>query len=271
MFFFKQPEYLKEHVCRVIVTYQTLNAGVNPISQMGVGTGFFISEEYFLTCFHVVFATELRTISQVPAFQALNGNNVHSKLNTLYNTCVQRVQIETPVGKRLLATLSDFNEEFDIVLLRIEKDDSNKDFVCKIDDKLQLAIGERIAFGGFPLHHDYQVDNTPFSLHEGIIASLINTTIGGGRYDHYQINSINLGGNSGAPLFKKGSKKVIGIINGNMNFGNDNFIFRNLQQQQQGQNIPIIVGPFRVPLSIAYATPLSLIKQNTTLLNNLKN
>ena len=50
------------------------------------------------------------------------------------------------------------------------------------------------------------------------------------------------------PVFLKNSKKVVGVINGNMNWGNEYL---------------------RVPLSIAYFTSVKTIKSNTPFFNSL--
>jgi hypothetical protein len=69
-----------------------------------------------------------------------------------------------------------------------------------------------------------------------------------------------LPGNSGTPLFSKKTGKVVGIVNGNMNWGRDNLlIFKNSQDKAQGFE----EVSNRIPLSIAYATSLKILKEKT--------
>jgi hypothetical protein len=72
-----------------------------------------------------------------------------------------------------------------------------------------------------------------------------------------------LGGNSGGPLFKKGSNKVCGIINGNYWRGRDDFaIF-------QGKNL--VPGSLKVPLNIAYATGFDFLSKESIIFRDLLN
>ena len=152
-----------------------------------------------------------------------------------------------------------FDEFYDIAILEVDTNKKNIN-ICKLNLKPKLNYGDLVAFGGFSNQHGYSNDKFPFSYNEGIISSFPTTIVGGGSYEHIRINSINLGGNSGAPLFIKGTKDVIGIINGNMNWGSDNMVFEKIDGSR-------FKDSFRVPLNIAYSTLIKLLKDKTGILN----
>lgn len=220
------------------------------------GSGFFIAEKRFLTCFHVAFTKELRKLRNDPQFITAISANEHINLLAFYNNVIIKVEVELADGTKAPATLKYFNEKYDIALFEVELA-GRKIKTCKLEWKPRLNRGDYVFFGGFPLHHDYPLDQTPLAVQEGVISSFVETIIGGEKYKHLQINSINLGGNSGAPLFKKWGRKVIGIVNGNMNFGNDNVMIKNPADNQATPQ------SLRVPLSIAYATSIDILKENT--------
>ncbi len=226
----------------------------SPNENYGTGSGFFISNNgNFLTCFHVAFRKELRQIRQTSAFQKINGNNEHSKLENYYNTIITKAEVEFTDGSRSKAELKNFDEKHDVALFKVSAE-SSKIKVCKINWCFSLNYGDRVFFGGFPTHPDYQLDKAPLAVHEGVVSSFVETTVGGDKYQHIQINSINLGGNSGAPLFRGRSATVVGIINGNMNWGRDDIVVQN----QAGTYVK---ESLRTPLSIAYATSMKLLKE----------
>ena len=235
----------KRHLVYRFVTYHSTGGTYT------TGSGFFINAKHFLTCFHVAFGAELRKIRNLPEFQRITGNNEHSKLENFYQTRISKAEVELPDNSRHKVELQSFDEEHDIALFKLPAKLKIK--ISKIDWRTSVNYGDRVFFGGFPTHHDYQPDKAPFAVHEGIVSAFVDTTIGGGKYQHIQINSINLGGNSGAPLFRNRGTTVIGIINGNMNWGRDDIIVQDL-------NSRYIKDSLRTPLSIAYATPLKLLK-----------
>jgi S1-C subfamily serine protease len=219
-----------------------------------VGSGFFISKHGgFLTCFHVAFKSELRQIRQNPDFQKITGNDEHSKLKVFYKTLIIKSEVEFPDSSRYVAELIDFDERFDIAFFKVRVDPS-KVKVCRIDWNSSFNYTDNVFFGGFPTQPYYQSDKFPFAVHEGIVSSFVEMEIGGSKYQHVMINSVNLGGNSGAPLFRRRGSGVMGIINGNMNWGRDDLIG---QDKAKGY-VPVSL---RTPLSIAYATPMKLLKE----------
>lgn len=244
-------KYKRQRIVRII---STLRRGQG--TGQSTGSGFFIDKTgNILTCFHVVIGAELRNIRQDPRFIATAGDDEHSKLENFFANTVTKIEVEFPDGSIQEAKLEKFDERYDLVLLRLE-DFSHSTKFFKMDFKSNLGYGDNVFFCGFQHATGYSITQYPFSVNKGIVSTFPETTIGGERYKHIQINSINLGGNSGAPLFKRKNNQVVGIINGNMNMGNDNVAIMNPQGQ-------CVRSPLRFPLSIAYATPSKLLKENT--------
>ena len=247
-------EYVKERVYRVVIRYG------NGIESSG--SGFFISKKKFITCFHVVFGTELRNIKNLPEYNSIKQANEHEKLKIYYIGTVPSLFVELDDGSRVTAELDNFSEVYDLATLRVSVGDKKVN-ICKSNVSLTPSYGDTVSFGGFPNQFGYAHDNAPFAYTEGVVSSFPTTIIGGENYEHIKVNAINLSGNSGAPLFLKDENIVIGIINGNMNWGRDDLLVAQLTADGQTNLQPV---SFRVPLSIAYATSLKIIKENTSLI-----
>ena len=236
--------------------YRVMSHGSN--GYIGAGSGFFISKRQFLTCFHVIFGSELKRIRNDPQFTSISGDDEHSRLQTFYDNKVARIEIRSQYDLSFTATLKHFDERYDIVLLEVA-DAAHIVDVCRLDFTPRLDYGDYVSFGGFPTHFDYPLEKSPFAFHEGVLSAFVSTAIGGDKYEHLQINSISLGGNSGAPLFAKNGSKVIGILNGNMNWGRDDLTSISGKDDSRVYHQVSL----RVPLSITYATTLKLLRKNT--------
>jgi S1-C subfamily serine protease len=210
---------------------------------IGAGSGFFINEKQLLTCFHVVFGADLRNIRNDTQYQSASGPTQHAKLETFFHNKIVRIEVECPDGSRLTAVMNDFNETYDVALLDVNVTNHQIN-PCRLDTTSDLEVGDYLAFGGFAFCPGYVVDKYPFTFHEGMLSAFVSIIVGGDSYEHLQINSVNLGGNSGAPLFRINGARVIGIMNGNVIWGNE-----------------------KVPLSIAFATSLKFLREKTTLLS----
>lgn len=238
--------FRRKRVVRIVVTYKP--------SGSSVGSGFFInSKGDLLTCFHVVFGKELRQIRNDSTFQVITGQDEHTRLEQYIQQRLLKIEIESFDGLRDEVEIKKFDERYDVVLLatKIKKDRGwfGLDLGAKID------YGNEVEFGGFPMAAGYRGDQSPYAVTRGIISTFLITQVGGESYNHIQINGVNLEGNSGAPLFMKGSKKVLGIINGNM--------IRGFQGKFMGTNGKPFDLSYAVPLGITYATSLETIKRNT--------
>lgn len=247
-------EFVKHRVYRVIIRYGN--------GTESSGSGFFVSKKKFVTCFHVVCGGELRNIRGLPEFSAIQHTSEHERLNIFYSNKTPSVFIELEDGSRVTAELEDFSEFYDFAILKVSIENKSVN-VCKLNMKSIPTYGDLVSFGGYPSQFGYNHDTAPFAYTEGIVSSFPTTTIGGENYEHIKINAINLSGNSGAPLFLNDNKSVIGFINGNMNWGRDDLLVS--QVNSSGQTNLLTVS-MRVPLSIAYATSLKLIRDKTNLI-----
>ena len=245
--------YKKKRIVRVIVNFRN---GTN-----SVGTGFFISRSgNLLTCAHVILGLTLTQLRANNTFISTSGATEAEKITNYQRNETISIQVQLPNGVIINADLEKLNADFDIGLLRLTGENPRVDFFeINHSASSKFDYDDNVFFCGFQEAVGYTNLNFPFSVNSGIVSTFPTVTVTGTQYEHVQVNSINLGGNSGAPLFKKGSNVVEGIINGNMNWGSDTVL--------QVANGIVAPAPLRTPLSIAYATPLSFIKHKTAIFN----
>jgi len=228
----------------------------------GHGTGFFVAEDgKLLTCFHVVFGQELRQIRNNPNFTAIAGSDEHSRLKEFYATTVSTLQVELPNRATVEAELLEFNEQYDIAALKLKDDRRVEFFELAPDD--DLDYDDAVFFCGYQFVYGYSPHQYPFAVNSGRVASFPDIIVGGERYQHIQVSSVNLRGNSGAPLFRAGSNAVVGVVNGHMYWGSDNLAC----VDDSGGSMKINKGTLQIPLSITFATHLKTIQKNTHILN----
>ncbi len=249
-FFGDNFKYITERVNRIIVD--------NNDGSFSAGSGFFIQgTNKFLTCLHVLSGKKLSELRIDQVFIKTTGPTEHERLLSFLNTKVKQMTVQLLDGTQMKVSLKDFDEKYDIAIVELESTNERLPKGFKIDFKPSLQYGNEVSFCGYQYVPDYNAKQYPLAVNKGIVSAFLEIMICGEKYEHLQINSINLGGNSGAPLFKRRGRKVIGIINGNMNWGNDNVMIKDLTDNQVKPN------SFRVPLSIAYATPINVLKDNT--------
>ena len=273
--------HIRERIVRVIVQYR--NGGTS------AGTGFFITDEgELLTCFHVILGMDLRDLKTSNIEEYLFGAS--GNLGAVIS-----IQVELPDGSREMADLVKWNQEVDVARLKIRRKIETPFFSTAVD--FSLDYDESAFFCGFQLTGGYtNPTQYPFSTNRAVVSAFPEVQVAGGMYKHIQLNSINLGGNSGAPLFQEGGNVVVGIINGNMNWGGNNFAIVNNVVNNPGApvnapagipasapagpnveargdaetdsqtTINLSPGSIRVPLCIAYATPIMLINEKTDIL-----
>ncbi len=276
--------YKRERLGRILVQHRN--------GSTSVGTGFFVDAQgELLTCFHVISGTELCNLRAMNTNITGTPDEEHIQLQNYLTQSVVNIQVELMDGSRKIANLVKFNHIYDVASLKIAEENSGgggasggsgsgagagaENPFFELDTDYMPEYDESTFFCGFQLTGGYSdATQYPFSINRAVVSAFPEVVVAGDKYQHIQLNSINLGGNSGAPLFVEGSNKVIGIINGNMNWGKDNFTIMDKSLMNKNPDgtesgaLRLAQEAVRVPLCIAYATPLNLIKSKTDFLNN---
>ena len=258
--------YKRERLVRIIVQHRN--------GSTSVGTGFFIDKQgNLLTCFHVISGTELTNLRMINPNISGGVDEEHFQLQNYLNQSLVNIEIEFIDGTRNRAEVVSFNHFYDVAMLKIYQLDSSTEIpFFDIDTEYTPQYDESTFFCGFQLTGGYtNPTQYPFSINRAVVSAFPEVIVAGDRYQHIQLNSINLGGNSGAPLFVEGENKVIGIVNGNMNWGGNNLVVVNNENMPGAQNIPgnpptLQQATLQVPLCIAYVTSLKLIKEKANIL-----
>lgn len=242
-------EYKHKRIVRVVETLVG--------NRVSYGTGFFISSYgQVLTCGHVILGKDFKILKNDSDFINISESDYNKKISKYIQSVVVDIKIQIDNGSYLKAVLERIIPEYDIAVLRILKNKTSYSyFDLELSD--EPYIGEDISFYGYPevLGHTYK--NSPFVANRSIVSTYLNVEIGGALYKHMQINATNIGGVSGAPIFRGDNNKVVGIINGNFNWYFNNIVSRD----GSGDSI----WSTRVPLGIGYATSLKTLKDNTSL------
>ena len=248
----KDISYKHTRIVRVISHYKN--------GSYSTGTGFLINENRnILTCWHVVFGEDLKILKGRPEFQKDTSTSEQDKVNKYFLDKISKIEVELFDGRKVGVLLKFYDYYYDFAVLRIPKSVGKLPFFEIEREKFDYS--DEILFCGFQESHGYDSLNTPFAVNSGIVSSFPETEVTGGKYEYIQLNSINLGGNSGAPLFKKGSNKVYGIINGHYWRGRDDFaVF---------QHNNLVPGSLKVPLNIAYATGFNFLSKESKIFQGL--
>ncbi len=182
------------------------------------GTGFKYSG-LIISCAHIL---SLRNTLEEDEnlLKKLKSKNVKPRdLKKFLFENIKEAKIEFYNGDSFILEIIDSDLKHDCSIFKFKQDNKNKELNknLNLDKQIELTEGAEVAFAGFPTEvPNYRLDNTPFTVNEGIISAFPYLKVAGlEAYPHIQVNAVNLGGNSGAPLFLKNSGNVIGIISGN--------------------------------------------------------
>jgi len=224
------------------------NSG-NP--QPSAGTGLIISSNnLILTCLHVAFGVS--QLSQIE--NTLRQERIQINKDGYRHYFDSKVRVNVNLFNEIQsfpAQLIDFLYERDIAIIKIERNNL-KSTSLNFDKKFN--IGDDIAFCGFPITPLYNEYNYPFTCNKGIISTFADAMPNGiYRFEHIHVNAVNLGGNSGAPLFLVKNGQLIGIIDGNML---STVTLQNIPTYNQERNILPGNITISLPLTgVGYAIP----------------
>lgn len=231
-------------IVRVIVTY---NNGAK-----SVGTGFIVNEgSNILTCWHVISGNNFVELKTKPEFIQIPGSNDYDKVDKYMDDVISRIEIELADGVKFPVKLTSSDYYYDIAVLGVSKRKEKLPHFELAHNILPDYLDE-VQFWGYPESLGYSLFDSPFAVNTGSVSAFPNVEIAGGKYRNIQLNSICIGGNSGAPLFRKGDDEPFGIINGYYWKGRDNFaLYKNDGSLEKGS--------LRIPLNISYATSFNLL------------
>jgi len=254
----KEIGYLYKRIAKVFVKYKN--------GTISVGTGFFVSENGLLiTCWHVIAGGLLRDIKNTDDYKDIINTTESEKIKKYLENHIQKIEIEEHDGTKNKVNLKDYDFVHDLAILKTMKS-SGKKLFFEIDVTSKLDYLDDALFVGFPEAPYYTHDSYPFAINTCVVSAFPEVIIGGKKYTHVQLNGVNLGGNSGAPLLKRGDSKVFGIINGNFIKQHNSLV---VLKDASDLNAGFVKGNFAVPLGITYSTPTSLLSNESATFRKL--
>lgn len=221
---------------------------------VSVGTGFFLKKDLVVTCAHVLLG-----VGPLKQFgENLQRLNPTKSIPQLFKEHFQNqapvVKIELFDGTIIQGTNANFDYLSDVAWVSVPPSDDYE--LLEVGNSTELVLGKYVAFCGFPDTPYIETVKWPFSVNAGFVSTVANTYVTAyEKMDYIQINAVNLNGNSGGPLLSQDTGMLIGLINGNMNHGSDNVAFL----IPQGGVHQLQAASFRIPLPVAYATPIDLV------------
>ena len=227
-----------------------------------VGTGFLVNDNRnILTCWHVICGVDLKDFLKSAEFQQSVKTTESEKVDEYFRNITSRIEVELPDGKKITAILKSYDYYYDLAVLIIPEGCGKLPFFeLELNDVFDYL--DEVNFTGYPRCLGYELLNSPFAANVGTISSFPEIDVTGGKYQMTQLTSICIGGNSGAPLFKKGCNKVYGIVNGYEWRGESNVAV--FKDQSFSHTVDI-----KVPINISYATELNLLLSKSDVFKNL--
>lgn len=218
-----------------------------------VGTGFFIDKNRIVTCAHVLLdvGNVQEVLDQHPEKKPEEA--VRARLEKLETLSVERAD-----GSHVkLQKHCDIDPAFDVALLHTIAHSGEP---LNVSSK-KIGIGEDICMLGFPeaIHTDQT--RFPYTANKGYVMSYPIVKIGGYKKRcMMQVFCSSLGGASGSPIFSA-EGEVIGMLNGQMQWGADNFVF----MEKDEKNADTFKKDFLyVPLPIGFATTGAILLSRLT-------
>lgn len=182
------------------------------INKLAAGTGFFVSKDLIVTCFHVI-------------AQISNDNSGNISLN-IYSNLQAVNEMGDTVNLSCVSMPTQLSPEpllQDFALLKTDKEMNQKSIV-KISEEMNQSVGDDILFTGYPL-------GTPTMVtHYGIISGITKN-----KSIICIQSAVNKGNSGGALLDRNG--KVIGIISmreGGLSLGLQNYLNQISNSEKMG-------------------------------------
>ncbi len=209
------------------------------------GTGFFIDDHRIITCAHVLLGTT--NLSSLIDDTVKDAAKHERALRTYFDEKKSVIRVQDVQGKSLRIKNVRFNGGMDIGVITVEKKREPLPL-----SRATLHVGDDVMTVGFPYTVQTKDVEFPYAASKGNVMSRVRICVGGYRTrDFIQIYCPSMGGASGSPIFSNGGE-VIGMLNGQMRWGDDHFAFL---EQQEAKEV-LIRDAFHVPLPYGFVTPI---------------
>jgi len=201
---------------RTKVARVLINVNLGTLTGQGNGSGFFISTDgTFFTCAHVALVLKGAEIKKLPIFAQTSGTE-HEKYMAFYSSCIDNPKAVFEDGQEVELQLEKLDMYYDFAIFKAKTGKIASERILETDFSTPIDYGMHTNFVGYPMCPGYAPDKNPFAFNLGYVSAFPEIQIEeNGKYEHIQINALNLGGNSGGPLFIGESEAVVGIVNGN--------------------------------------------------------
>jgi len=203
----------------------------------------------------------LKDLLSKPDFASFEKDHLNKEVADYFQKISSSIQVEMPGGTIFNVELANYDYYYDLAVLNLPDSITNS-LYFEMETTKNLDYSDEIIFCGYPDTLGYNSLNFPFTVNTGVVSSFPQVEIAGGEYENIQLSSICIGGNSGAPLFKKGSNIVSGIVNGYQWKGHNNLaVFEN--------GVYTHSVAHKVPLNISFATSFTLLKDKVKIIGNI--
>lgn len=254
-------ETIRPAIVRIVVSKIFFNEDATidrSKTNFSFGSGF-ITDRFVVSCSHLLSLKD-SFIEDINLYKKINRKEpATEELKEFITSNIKKIEFQQ-YGETTFteARLKDFDINHDASFFEFANLTHRLNGLKMNPDK-ELKEGEEVAFAGFPtVVPQYKIVETPFTVNEGIISSFPEVVVGGlEKYKFIQVNAVNLGGNSGAPLFLKKSGEVVGIIAGNQNIGFDILQIKDGRLDKKIEGQKVLVTAF----GVAYATPIRFATQ----------
>jgi len=220
-----------------------------------VGTGFVINREGCIaTCAHVLLNQE--NISTILPADMLSEMEREKFCAEYYKKNIQNIDVYDAEGLPLSVKKVAFHCADDIGLIQV-----HTPMQALSISSVGMEIGEDVYSCGFPFSDQCEPSEWPYAFSKGYIMNKATMIIGG--YGHRNVLRAfmpALSGASGSPICTA-SGEVVGILNGQLSWGSDKFLFQTKDDKGYEQ---VIKDFLFVPLPYAYITPVSIMMSRIT-------